>query len=70
MESIYPLSVTSVVEKEDGSLEVNCSGQRAHLEGEDARAFKLATSGAYRAQQQSQAGPKTALGLWRQGAFG
>jgi hypothetical protein len=40
---IYPLSVTSVVENEDGSLELNCSGQLTRLQGEDADAFKQAT---------------------------
>jgi hypothetical protein len=51
---IYPLSVTSVVEKEAGSLEVNCSGEQTHLEGEEAHAFKLVVDSAYRAAQQEQ----------------
>jgi hypothetical protein len=71
---LHLLSVTSVVEHEDGSLEVNCSGQITHLQGEDARAFRLRADGAYRAQQEqqqqaSEAG-KTALELWREGALG
>jgi hypothetical protein len=66
---IYPLSVTSVTEHEDGSLEVNSSGQITPLEGEDAHAFKLATQSAYRAQQEQPTVGKRALELWRQGAL-
>jgi hypothetical protein len=65
---IYPLSVTSVSEEEDGSLEVSSGGQTAHLEGDDANAVKLATSGAYRAATESEQQPeaKRALELLRQ----
>jgi hypothetical protein len=46
------LDITSVVEAEDGSVEVHYRGQKTKLTGEHAHAYLLATSGPYRAQQE------------------
>jgi hypothetical protein len=64
------LDISSVVETEDGSVEVSYGSETTRLTGQNAHEFKLATSSPYRAQQESEATSKTVLELWREGALG